>query len=161
MAQVDEERTRGREQQARPGAPPPAAPGARSGGRHGPGRRLGDFLVRQGAPGSSEVVAPWRPVAAGIVIAAGGALVVVLGLVGVELIDILLVLGLTMLLAGFVDGTGRRYRGPGIGLTTVGIVPRFFGNAPWLQEGWAFGIFLMACGSYVALRRRQEERTSA
>ncbi len=78
-----------------------------------------------------------------------------------ELIDILLVLGLTMLLAGFVDGTGRRYRGPGIGLTTVGIVPRFFGNAPWLQEGWAFGIFLMACGSYVALRRRQEERTSA
>jgi hypothetical protein len=137
-----------------------AAPGARSRTRSGAGGRLSDLLVRQGAPGGSEVVAPWRPAAAGIVIAAGGDLVVVLGLVGVELIDILLVLGLTMLVAGFVDGTGRRYRGAGIGLTTVGIIPRFFGDAPWLQEGWAFGIFLIAYGSYVALRRRQE-RTSA
>jgi hypothetical protein len=34
MAQVDQERTTGRGRQARPGAPSPAAPGARSGTRH-------------------------------------------------------------------------------------------------------------------------------
>ncbi len=69
-------------------------------------------------------MAPWRPAAAGAVIAAGGAVVVLLGVAGAELIDIVLTIGLIMLVAGFVDGSGRRYRGSGVGFTTVGIIPR-------------------------------------
>ncbi len=82
--------------------------------------------------------------AAGGVIAAGGALVIILGLVGVELLNILLVLGLTR-----------------VGLTTIGIVPRLFDAAPWLRDGWAFGLFLVAYGAYVAVQRRRHPEVAA
>lgn len=159
MAQVRQDRVRNEPLRARPDQS--SADAGRPREHRGVGGWLGDLLVRQGAPDSREVVAPWRPVAAGGVIAAGGALVLILGLVGVELLNILLVLGLTMLLAGFVDGTGRRYRGPGVGLTIVGIVPRLFDAAPWLSDGWAFGIFLVAYGLYVAVQRRRHPELAA
>lgn len=138
---------------AAPSAPDPER--ARPVDHRGPKNWISQVLLHQGAPDSSEVVASWKPVAAGGVIAVGGALIVALGLAGQELINILLIAGLTMLVAGFLDGTGRRYRGPGLGLTIVGIVPRLFDSAPWLQEGWAFGIFLLAYGAYVAVSRRR------
>lgn len=114
MAQVHQDRVRTEPLRARP----EQTPASRRPEHRGTGGWLGDLLLRQGTPDSREVVAPWLPVAAGGVIAAGGVLVLILGLVGVGLLNILLVLGLTMLVPGFVDGTGRRYRGPGVGLTT-------------------------------------------
>lgn len=159
MTQVHQDRVRKEPLRARPERTPADA-GPSSQHRSVAGW-AGDVLVRQGAPDSREVVAPWRPAAAGGVIAAGGALLVVLGIVGVELLNIVLVAGLTMLVAGIVDGTGRRYRGPGVGLTTVGIVPRFFDAIPWLADGWAFGVFLLAYGAYVAVQRRRHPELAA
>lgn len=155
MTQVRQDRTRDVPLRARPTQAQPNDEPARPGDERGSRNWFSQMLLHQGAPDSREVVAPWRPVAAGGVIAVGGALILALGLAGVELINILLIAGLTLLAAGFLDGTGRRYRGPGLGLTIVGIVPRLFDSAPWLREGWAFGIFLLAYGGYVAFNRRR------
>lgn len=151
QTQVQRDRVRDEPLRARPIRSTPS--GGHPSDRRGALGWIGDLLVGQGAPGSGEVVAVWRPAAAGAVVAAGGALIVVLGLVGAQLIDIVLIAGLTMLIAGFVDGTGRRYRGPGVGLTVVGIMPRLFDTVSWLRDGWAFGVFMLVYGAYIALRR--------
>ncbi len=88
-------------------------------------------------------------------------MVVLLGVAGAELIDIVLTIGLNMLVAGFVDGSGRRYRGPGVGFTTVGIIPRLFDSVAWLAEGWAFGLFLIRYGASVGLRRWRQPEVGA
>ncbi len=160
MTQVHHDQVRSEPLRARPTSAQPDHEPVRPDDR-GSRNWISQVLLHQGAPDSREVVAPWRPVAAGGVIAAGGVLVLALGLAGVGLLNILLVIGLTLLGAGFLDGTGRRFRGTGVGLTIVGIVPRLFDSAPWLQEGWAFGIFLLAYGAYVALSRRRHPEHAA
>jgi hypothetical protein len=165
MTQVGQNRTRQAPLRARPvptepestqttATPPPAD-------ERGPGRRVSDLFLRQGAPDSTEVVAPWRPAAAGGVIAAGGAIALIVALIGTDLINIVLIAGLTLLIAGFVDGTGRRYRGTGVGLTIVGIVPRLFDSASWLQEGWIFGLFLLAYGAYIVVSRQRHPEAAS
>lgn len=161
MTQVRRDRARTEPLRARPTPAAPPSPQVHptshspARGDRGFGRRIGGLLLRQGAPDSTEVVAPWRPAAAGGVIAAGGALIVIIALAGTELINVVLAAGVTLLIAGFLDGTGRRYRGPGIGLTIVGIVPRLFDSASWLREGWFFGIFLLAYGAYIVINRQR------
>lgn len=155
MTQVHQDQVRNEPLRARPTQPQPNHEPTGPGDSRGSRNWFSQVLLHQGAPDSREVVAPWRPVAAGGVIAAGGALIVALGVAGAELINILLIAGLTLMVAGFLDGTGRRYRGPGLGLTIVGIVPRLFDSAPWLQDGWAFGVFLLVYGAYVAFSRRR------
>lgn len=166
MTQVGQDRIRNEPLRARPAptterAPSQPTQSSQPDGERGPGRRISDLLLRQGEPDSTEVVAPWRPAAAGGVIAAGGALILIIALIGTDLINIVLAAGLTMLIAGFLDGTGRRYRGPGIGLTIVGIVPRLFDSASWLQEGWIFGVFLLAYGIYVGVSRQRHPEAAS
>lgn len=121
--------------------------------QHNPLRAAVDTIFRQGATGDDVVW--WRPAAAGAVLALGGVIILLQALINAELVDILLTIGLSMLVAGFMDGTGRRYRGPGIALTSVAIIARFVGDVSWLAEGWGFGIFLVAYGAYVVVERQR------
>ncbi|HWH33858.1 MAG TPA: hypothetical protein VNT56_00885 [Acidimicrobiales bacterium] len=152
---ADEQAGDGQDHQ--PTADPPAAGPSSS---KNPLQGLADLLVRQGTPAGAPV-APWRPVAAGAVIAAGGVLILLQALIGADLIDIVLVLGLAMLVAGFLDGTGRRFRGPGVALVSVGIIGRFVGDTSFLGEGWGFGVFMLIYGAYVVLERQRHRDPAA
>lgn len=131
----------------------------------GPGRWVTDVLVHQGdgANVTTPVIAPWRPVAAGAVIALGGLVATIAGLSGWELINILLIAGVTLFIAGLFDGTGRRFRGPGTGLIIIAISVKFlFGPVPSLAKGWPYGVFLLAWGAWVMYRSSSspQERVS-
>lgn len=132
------------------------------GRRHrGPGAALLDLLFRQGEGTRSDrtpdpTVPAWRPVAAGVVLALGGLATVALTFAEVELIDVVLAVGVTMFVAGLVDGTGRRYRGAGTGLMMVGVIPRYLDDLPasgtWFSNGRFLAVFLVLWGLYAAYR---------
>jgi hypothetical protein len=132
--------------------------------RRNPARWVADLLVHQGDAGNitTPIIAAWRPVAAGGVIALGGIVAIVAGLVGWELVDILLIAGITLFIAGLLDGTGRRFRGPGTGFLIIAISTKFvFDPVPSLREGWPYGAFLLVWGVWVIYRSStSQERIS-
>lgn len=117
-------------------------------------KSLVDALFRQGADDSATkpAPAPWRPLAAGVIVLIGGVLATVLGLTGTVLVDILLASGITLFVAGLVDGTGRRFRGAGTGLVIVAVSAKLLDSVSWLNEGWPYGVFLVLWGLSVIVR---------
>jgi len=89
---------------------------------------------------------------AGVILLLGGIVATVLGLTGTQLVDILLVAGITLFVAGLIDGTGRRYRGAGTGLVIVAVSAKLLDSVSWLNEGWPYGAFLVLWGLWVIVR---------
>ena len=136
-------------------ARPPTAEVGRGAQGRSPGRWVADLLVHQGdaANVTTPVIAPWRPVAAGAVMVLGGLVATFAGVIGRELLDVLLIAGITLFVAGLFDGTGRRFRGPGTGFLIVAISAKFlFDPVPSLAKGWPYGVFLLAWGAWVMYR---------
>ena len=113
-----------------------------------------DVLFHQGADGGATVrtPTPWRPLAAGVVVLLGGVAATVLGVIGTELVNVLLAAGITLVAAGLVDGTGRRFRGAGTGLVIVAVSAKLIDSVTALSQGWPYGVFLVLWGSWVILR---------
>lgn len=96
-----------------------------------------------------------RPVLAGMVIAVGGAVAAAVGVWQGELVNVLGVLGLTLLVAGLVDGTGLRYRGAGTALLLVFASAKVIDDATQaFKKGWVYGALLALYGLYVVVRQR-------
>lgn len=124
---------------------------------------VGEVLFRQGADdaATTRAPAPWRPLAAGVVVLLGGVVATVLGLIGTELVNVLLAAGITLFAAGLVDGTGRRFRGAGTGLIVVAVSAKLIDSVAALREGWPYGVFLVLWGCSVILRNaRSTEKGS-
>ena len=103
---------------------------------------------------ASPAAAAWRPPAAGFVILIGGVGALVYGLARGELIYVLGTIGLTLLVAGLVDGTGPRYRGAGVALLSVFASAKLLSHLPAaFQRGVAYGALLAAFGIYVIVRQ--------
>lgn len=119
-----------------------------------------DVLFHQGADDAATVrtPAPWRPLAAGVVVLLGGVAATVLGLIGTELVNVLLAAGITLVAAGLVDGTGRRFRGAGTGLVIVAVSAKLIDSVTALSQGWPYGVFLVLWGAWVILRNVRSAR---
>ncbi len=103
-----------------------------------------------------------RPIVARMVIAVGGAAAVVVGAWQGELVNVLGVLGLTLFVAGLVDGKGMRYRGAGTALLLVFASAKVTDDAPQaFKKGWAYGALLALYGLYVVVRQNLGGRSSA
>lgn len=103
-----------------------------------------------------------RPTLAGMVIAVGGAVAAAVGAWQGELLNVLGVLGLTLFVAGLVDGTGMRYRGAGTALLLVFASAKVIDDAPQaFKKGWAYGALLALYGLYVVVRQNLGGRSSA
>jgi len=113
----------------------------------------GDAPLSSRSAASSDV-APWRPLAAGVVILIGGVVALVYGLARGELVYVLGTIGLTLLVAGLVDGTGPRYRGAGVALLSVFVSAKLLSHLPdAFQRGVAYGALMAAFGIYVIVRQ--------
>lgn len=109
----------------------------------------------------SATVAPWRPLAAGAIILAGGAGALIYGAVQGELIYVVGTLGLTLFVAGLVDGTGLRYRGAGTGLLLVFASAKTIEHLPRaFQRGVAYGALVAIYGAYVVVQEWPNLRRS-
>lgn len=103
-----------------------------------------------------------RPVLAGVVIAVGGAVAAAVGVWQGELVNVLGILGVTLFVAGLVDGTGLRYRGAGTALLLVFASAKVIDDAPQaFKKGWAYGALLALYGLYVVVRQSRGGRSSA
>lgn len=101
----------------------------------------------------SATVAAWRPLAAGAIILVGGAGALIYGAVQGQLVYVVGTLGLTLFVAGLVDGTGVRYRGAGTGLLLVFASSKALEHLPRaFQRGVAYGALVAAYGAYVVVR---------
>ena len=114
----------------------------------------------------SATVAAWRPLVAGAIILVGGAAALTYGAVEGELVYVLGTLGLTLFVAGLVDGTGVRYRGAGTGLLLVFISSKILEHLPRaFQRGAGYGALVAIYGAWVVvqewpnLRRRAGRET--
>jgi hypothetical protein len=111
---------------------------------------------------ASPDVAAWRPLAAGVVILIGGVGALVYGLARGELIYVLGTIGLTLLVAGLVDGTGHLYRGAGVALLSVFVSAKLLDRLPdFFQRGVAYGALMAAFGIYVIVKQWLGYRASA
>lgn len=101
----------------------------------------------------SATVPAWRPLLGGAIILVGGAGALAYGAVRGELVYVLGTLGLTLLLAAFVDGTGVRYRGAGTGLMFVFVSAKVLQHLPRaFQRGAGYGALVALYGGYVVVR---------
>ncbi len=113
-------------------------------------------------PVASPDVQAWRPLAAGAVILIGGLGALLYGVLRGELVYVLGTLGVTLLVAGLVDGTGPRYRGSGLALLGVFISAKVLNHLPGaFQRGVAYGALMAAFGVYVIVRQWPKYRASA
>jgi len=111
---------------------------------------------------ASPPVAAWRPLVAGVVILIGGVGAVVYGLARGQLVYVLGSIGLTLLVAGLVDGTGPRYRGAGVALLSVFVSAKLLDRLPdAFQRGVAYGALMAAFGIYVIVQQWPRYRASA
>lgn len=107
-------------------------------------------------------VARWRPVAAGAVIVAGGLGALIYGVARGELVYVLGAIGLTLLLAGLVDGRGPRYRGAGVALLSVFVSAKLLDRLPdSFQRGVVYGALMALFGVYVMAKEWPRNRASA
>lgn len=112
-------------------------------------------------PVASPDVQAWRPVAAGAVILIGGLGALLYGVLRGELVYVLGTLGVTLLVAGLVDGTGPRYRGSGFALLGVFISAKVLNHLPdAFQRGVAYGALMAAFGVYVIVKQWPKFRAS-
>ncbi len=117
------------------------------------GGTAGDASLSSRSAASPDV-APWRPLAAGVVILIGGVGALVYGLARGELVYVLGTIGLALLIAGLVDGTGPRYRGAGVALLSVFVSAKLLSRLPDVfQRGVAYGALMAAFGIYVIVRQ--------
>ena len=126
----------------------------------------GEVAEADGAPASarstSPAVAAWRPLAAGFVILIGGIGALIYGLARGELVYVLGTIGLTLFVAGLVDGTGPRYRGAGVALLSVFVSAKLIDRLPdFFQRGIAYGALMAAFGISVIVRQWSRYRTSS
>ncbi len=113
-------------------------------------------------PVASPDVPAWRPLAAGVVILIGGLGALLYGALRGQLVYVLGTIGLTLLVAGLVDGTGPRYRGAGVALLSVFISVKVLDHLPGaFQRGVAYGASMAAFGVYVIVRQWPKYRASA
>ena len=113
-------------------------------------------------PALSPGVAGWRPLAAGAVIVVGGVGALIYGVARGELVYVLGTIGLTLLVAGLVDGTGPRYRGAGVALLSVFISAKLLDRLPDVfQRGVAYGALMVAFGVYVLVKEWSKYRGAA
>ncbi len=106
-------------------------------------------------------VAAWRPLAAGVAILIGGVVGLVYGLARGELVDVLGIIGLTLLVAGLVNGTGPRYRGAGVALLSVFVSAKTIDRLPDVfQRGVAYGALMAAFGIYVIVQQWSQYQAS-
>lgn len=123
--------------------------------------------VDRSSPNSSAVdgaapVAAWRPVAAGAVIVAGGLGALIYGVARGELVYVLGAIGLTLLLAGLVDGRGPRYRGAGVALLSVFVSAKLLDRLPdSFRRGVVYGALMALFGVYVMAKEWPRYRASA
>ncbi len=122
----------------------------------------GGDLPTSSRSGASPDVAAWRPLAAGVIILIGGVGALVYGLARGELIYVLGTIGLTLLVAGLVDGTGPRYRGAGVALLSVFVSAKLLDRLPdAFQRGVVYGALMAAFGVYVIVQQWPKYRASA
>lgn len=111
---------------------------------------------------ASRPVAAWRPLVAGVVILIGGVGALVYGLARGQLVYVLGTIGLTLLVAGLVDGTGPRYRGAGVALLSVFVSAKLLDHLPdAFRRGVAYGALMAAFGIYVIAQQWPRYRASA
>lgn len=126
------------------------------------GGSASDGAVPSSGSATSPAVAAWRPLAAGVVILIGGVGALVYGLARGELVYVLGTIGLTLLVAGLVDGTGPRYRGAGVALLSVFVSAKLLDRLPdAFQRGVVYGALMAGFGVYVIVQQWPRYRASA
>ncbi len=114
------------------------------------------------APSAREMPAPSaRTVAAGAVLLVGGIIGVIDASIQHSVFYFLGIGGTTLLVAGFVDGTRIRYRGPGIAMLVTFVTGQFL--LKWLPDkplgmtqleflGFCYAVAFAGYGLYVLVR---------
>lgn len=125
-------------------------------------RRVDRFSPNPAAVDDVAHVARWRPFAAGAVIVAGGLGALIYGVVRGDPVYVLGAIGLTLLLAGLVDGRGPRYRGAGVALLSVFVSAKLLDRLPdSFRRGVAYGALMALFGVYVMAKEWPRNRASA
>jgi hypothetical protein len=94
-----------------------------------------------------------------IVVGSLGALIY--GVARGELVYVLGAIGLTLLLAGLVDGSGPRYRGAGVALLSVFVSAKLLDRLPdSFRRGVVYGALMVLFGAYVMAKEWPKYRAS-
>lgn len=117
---------------------------------------------RSAARGRENPASFGRAVTASVIVVLGGVLATILGLFGPanyhlgytvgHLLMVLVVSGITLTVAGIVDG-GRRYLSAGVSLLYVAVSATIIDRLPgWWSQGWVYGVLFIVWGGVAAIR---------